>query len=126
MSLKKFLGGMAAAGGLLVAAPVGAAANVMWCVGDPPVQVTSSAGTQFVVNTQVYASTKHSALKHSDTVTATSVSDGSGGTLVTVEVTGPAGEYMTVVASVTTAHAKISSQASGTGDVTVVLDVPIA
>jgi hypothetical protein len=126
MSLKRFFAGAAVAGGLLVASPAGASANIMWCLGDPPAQVTSTSGTQFVVNTQVFVPFSQAHLSHHYTVTTTSAPDGSGGTLVTVHVHGPAGQSITVVASVNRAKAAVTSQASGTGDVTVVLDVPIA
>ena len=124
MKFKTVLTGVAVACGLLAASPAGASANVMWCVGDPPVQMSSPSGTNFTVNTQVYTSDSKQHLSQLLTEEVTSTPDGSGGTLVRVEVFVPAGQNVTVVASVN--KYKVSSQASGVGDVVVMLDVPLA
>jgi hypothetical protein len=125
MRLKTVLAGVTVACGLTAASTAGATANIMWCVGDPPAQVSSASGTQFNVNTQIYSTVAHQHLsQYLETVTTTP--DGSGGTLVTVDVEGPAGQYFTVVASVHKGKGTISAQSSGTGEVFVVLDVPIA
>jgi hypothetical protein len=124
MKLKTVLASAAVACGLTVASTGGVAANVMWCVGDPPLQMSSPSGTNFTVNTQFYTTDSKQHLSQQLTEEVTTVSDGHGGTLVTVEVFGPAGESITVVASVN--KYKVSAQASGTGDVIVQLDVPVA
>ena len=124
MKLKTVLAGGAVACGLLAASPAAASANVMWCVGDPPVQMSSPSGTNFTVNTQVYTSDAKQHLSQQMTEEVTSSPDGSGGTLVRVEIFVPAGQNVTVVASVN--KYKVSSQASGAGDVVVTLDVPVA
>lgn len=124
MKLKRVLAGVAVAGGLLAASPVGASANVMWCVGDSPVQMSSSSGTNFTVNAQVYTSGPKQHLSQQLTEEVTTAPDGSGGTLVTIYMHGPAGANMTVVASVN--KYKVSGQASGVGEVAVTLDVPVA
>ena len=124
MKFKTVLAGGAIACGLLAASPAVASANVMWCVGDPPVQMSSPSGTNFTVNTQVYTSDSKQHLSQQLTEEVTSTPDGSGGTLVRVEVFVPAGQNVTVVASVN--KYKVSGQASGVGDVVVTLDVPVA
>jgi hypothetical protein len=123
VKVKTVLAGGAVACGLLAASPAGASANVMWCVGDPPVQMSSPSGTNFTVNTQVYTSDLKQHLSQQLTEEVTSAPDGSGGTLVTVQVYGPAGQSMTVVASVN--KYKVSGQASGVGGAIVTLDVPV-
>ena len=124
MKLKTVLASAAVACGLTVASAGGAAANVMWCVGDPPLQLSSAGGTNFTVNTQFYTTDSKQHLSQQLTEEVTSAPDGHGGTLVTVEVFGPAGQSVTVVASLN--KYKLSAQASGKGDVIVQLDVPVA
>jgi hypothetical protein len=124
MKVQSVLAGGAVACGLAVALPVVASANVMWCVGDPPVQMSSADGTNFTVSTQIFTTGNKQHLSQLVDERVTSAPDGHGGTLVTVEIVGPAGTPMTVVASVN--KVKVSNQASGTGDVIVTLDVPIA
>lgn len=124
MKLKRVLVGAVAACGLSVASAGSAAANVMWCVGDPPVQMSSASGTNFTVNTQVYTTNSKQHLGQQIAEQVTSTPDGSGGTLVTIQVFAPAGQSITVVASVN--KYKVSGQSSGTGGATVQLDVPVA
>ena len=124
MKLRTAVVGAAAACGLTVMSAGGAAAIVMWCVGDPPVQMSSASGTNFTVNTQIYTTDSKQHLSQQLTEEVTSTPDGHGGTLVTVEVFAPAGQNVSVVASVN--KLKVSAQASGAGDVIVQLDVPVA
>ena len=124
MKLKTVLAGAAVACGLTVVSAGGAAANIMWCVGDPPLQMSSPSGTNFTVNTQFYTTDSKQHLSQELTEEVTTAPDGHGGTLVTVEVFAPAGQNLTVVASVN--KYKVSAQASGAGDVIVRLDVPVA
>jgi hypothetical protein len=128
MRLKRVLGGAAAACALLVGSAATASANIMWCIGDPPEQVTSASGTQFVVNTQIYASgpKTHLNLSHSTTTTSWSQPDGHGGTLVTVEVQGPSSQQLTVVVTYNAVKNAVSNQATGIGTVIVQLDIPIS
>jgi hypothetical protein len=125
MRLRTWLIGGAMAGVLMAAAPASASANIMWCVGDPPSQIVSATGTRFVVNTSVYASSSHLHLATQYTVATTAAPDGRGGTLVTVEVRSPAGQYLTVVSSVQRSNGSVTGRGSGSGDIVVVLDVPI-
>lgn len=126
MRFRKLVLAGGVAGSLLAAAPGSASANIMWCVGDPPAQLTTSTGTRIVVNTYVYADGPHRKLAAQTTVDATSAPDGAGGTLITLVVHAPAGQVVTVVASVQRGEGDLSAQASGSGDFTMVLDVPIA
>jgi hypothetical protein len=124
VKFKTVLAGGAVACGLLAASSTVVSANVMWCVGDPPVQMSSPSGTNFTVGTQIFTSGNKQHLSQQVDEIVTSTPDGHGGTLVTVEIQGPAGQAMTVVASVN--KYKVSGQASGVGDVVVTLDVPVA
>src|SRR5262249_12896700 len=112
MKLKTLLAGGAGACGRTVASTAGASASVLWCVGDPPVQMSSPSGTNFTVGTQIFTSGSKQHLSQQVDELVTSAPDGHGGTLVTVEILGPAGQQMTVVASVN--KYKVSAQASGT------------
>jgi hypothetical protein len=86
------LGALAA--GLLVAGGQGAAsANVMWCVMDPPIQVVTPGGHNLSVNNMVYMSPVDRHLASAITDDASAVSDGKGGTLITVHVLIPQGAY---------------------------------
>lgn len=126
MRFRRLLLAGGAAGALIAAVPGTASANIMWCVGDPPTQVSTATGTRLVVNTYVYAQGPHSKLHGLTTVDAESAPDGKGGTLITVVVHAPSGQYVTVVVAVQRGRGTLSTQASGTGDFTMVLDVPIA
>jgi hypothetical protein len=86
------LGALAA--GLLVAGGQGAAsANVMWCVMDPPIQVVTPGGHNLSVNNMVYMSPVDRHLASAITDDASAVSDGKGGTLITVHVLIPQGAH---------------------------------
>jgi hypothetical protein len=122
--LRAVLAGAAVAGGLTVATAAGASANIMWCVGDPPLQMSSPSGTNFTVGTQIYTTGSKQHLAQQLTEEVVSTPDGNGGTLVTVTVFGPAAQPITVVAAVQ--KYKVSAQASGIGTVNVTLDVPVA
>ncbi len=126
MKLRRLVpaGGVAAA--LMALAPLSASANIMWCVGDPPTQVVTPAGTRLVVNTSVYASGPALRLAGQTTLQAVTQPDGSGGTLIKVYVQAPRGQYVTVVTTVHRGQGDISDSASGEGDFTMVLDVPFA
>jgi hypothetical protein len=78
MRFRKLVLAGGVAGALMAAVPGGASANIMWCVGDPPAQLTTSTGTRFVVNTYVYAEGPHSKLASLTTVDATAAPDAAG------------------------------------------------
>ena len=115
------------AGGLSVAAGVPAAANLVWCLADPPISVETASGTNLTVNTTVYLDKASVNLKNDVEETATTAPDGKGGTLITVQVLVPDGVTSArVVASLN----KYKTSASGTGTggdvVTLYLDAPVA
>ena len=124
MKVKRLLAGAVVACGMLVASPAVASANIMWCVGDPPVQMKSPSGTNFTVTTQIFTSGDRLRLSQLVEEVVVSTPDGHGGTLVTVEILGPADQAMMVVASVY--KYKVANVAAGVGVVRVTLDVPVA
>ncbi len=126
MKLRTLVPAGAVAAALMALGPVSASANIMWCVGDPPIQVVTPAGTRIMVNTYVYASAPSLRLAGQTTVQAVAQPDGSGGTLITVYVQAPQGQYVTVLTTVHRGHGDITQGASGVGDFTMVLDVPYA
>jgi hypothetical protein len=115
------VGGLAA-GAMLVAASLGASANVIFCMSDPPVQVVTPGGHNLTVNNQVYLPAAAVRLKNNVTDDAGARPDGHGGTLITVHVYVPAPAH--VVASVN--RYQVTAASSGAGIVTLYLDVPIS
>lgn len=109
------------AGLMLMATPVGASANLVWCMSDPPIQVVTPGGHNLVVNNMVYLPPYALHLKSSVTDDASARSDGYGGTLVTVHVYVPAPAH--VVASEN--RYQVTAQRDGADVVTLFLDVPI-
>jgi hypothetical protein len=117
----------ALAAGLLVAGGQGAAsANVMWCVMDPPIQVVTPGGHNLSVNNMVYLSPVDRHLASRITDDASAISDGKGGTLITVHVVIPQGAHgASVVSNNFRYRVTDTSGAPGGGTVvTLLLDVP--
>lgn len=120
MRVRRVVLGAMAAGSMVLAGQAAASANIAWCVDDPPVQVQSPAGTNLVVNTQVYVPQPEVHLVRQVTDSAVSSPDGAAGTLVTVSVSLPHGVTTAkVVASVN--RYNVSATATGTGGETVIL-----
>jgi len=127
MKAKRFVVATLLAGGVSLATGVPAAANLVWCMADPPVQVDTASGTNLTVNTTVYLDKASVNLKNDVQETATSAPDGSGGTLITVQVQVPQGvQAARVVASIN--KYKVSASGTGTGGqlVTLYLDAPVS
>jgi hypothetical protein len=126
MRVRRVVVGAALATGLMVVGQVGASANVVWCLFDPPLQVSTSSGSNLTVNTTVYVLHGQQQLAGKQvTESSSSAPDGSGGTLITVNVAIPMGvTSATVVATVN--RYNISGEGSGPGGstVTIYLDVP--
>jgi hypothetical protein len=103
-----------------------ASAMVLWCESDPPVQVITPAGTNLTINNMVYVSRFDMHLTTHFPASATAVSDGHGGTLITVSVQVAWGVSMAHVIS-SENRFQVSSPGEGTGGmvVTTHLDVPI-
>ena len=121
MKVNRVVAGFLAGGAMLFVTATPASANVSWCIWDPPLQVVSPGGHNLVVNTQVSMSAGSQSLRDEVVEYAAAQSDARGGTLVTVSVWVPA--QSRVVASVF--RAGVSAQQSGTGQLTLYLDVPI-
>jgi hypothetical protein len=113
------------AAGMLTLGQGAASANMVWCLSDPPLQVVSPGGHTLTVNTTVYVPLHSQLLDSAIVDDAITTPDGSGGTLVTVNVWIPAGVSTARVVSSVNQY-KVSAQASGTGGsiVTLHLDVP--
>jgi hypothetical protein len=127
MKAKRLFVATLLAGGVSLVAGVPAAANIVWCLADPPMQVDTASGTNLTVNTTIYFDKASANLKNDVQETATTVPDGSGGTLITVQVLVPNGvQAARVVASLN--KYKISASGNGTGGqmVTLYLDAPVS
>ena len=122
MKAKSVVGGILAAGAMVVLGQVGASANVVWCMFDPPATVTTPAGTSVNVNTTVYLPAGSSTLKNQVATSAVASADAAGGTRITVYVHVPATAH--VVATVK--QFKVSTQADGGPNLTLYLDIPIS
>jgi hypothetical protein len=117
------------AAGLLVAGGQGAAsANVVWCLYDPPIQVVTPGGHNLSVNNMVYLSPVDRHIASRITDDASAISDGKGGTLITVHVVIPQGAHGASVVSHNFRYRVTDTNgAPGGGTVlTLQLDVPIS
>jgi proline racemase len=125
MKARRVVVGVGAAVGLFAAGVMPAAANIAWCVDDPPVQVESPSGANLTVNTTIVAPKDQSSYVSMVVINATTVPDGAGGTLVTVTAALPAGmSSATVVAQVKRYHVGAIGSGVGGDTVTLYLDVP--
>jgi hypothetical protein len=122
MKARRVVVGLAAVGAMFAIGQVPAAANVVWCFDDPPVQAVTPTGSQLMVSNQVTlpASSRHD--KNSVWGTTTTQPDGHGGTLITDTIHGPAG--VTLIVTATVNRYNVTATGSGVGVVTLYLDVP--
>jgi hypothetical protein len=103
-----------------------ASAMVLWCESDPPIQLATPAGNNITVNNQIYVPRYDMHLSTHFPASATAVSDGHGGSLITVHVQVMSGvSFAHVVSSAN--RFQVSAPGDGTGGtvVTTYLDVPI-
>jgi hypothetical protein len=112
---------------MLVLGGQGAAtANVMWCMGDPPITVVTPGGHYLTFNNMIYMSftDRHNARLITDDATA--AADGHGGTRITVHVYIPAKVRGAFVVSSNYRYKVQDSGGTRKGDrvVTLTLDVP--
>ena len=121
MKTKSLVLGGLLAGVMVVATSVSASANLVWCMDDPPVTLTTPGGHNLTVNNQVTLPAGSQQLKNDVTDTVIARPDGRGGTLLTVNVFVPAPAH--VVSSVY--RYKVSTQNYGSSVVTLFLDVPV-
>jgi len=127
MKLTRIVPAAMIAGALLIAGEATASANCEWCVYDPPIQVETPGGAILTVNNAIYLPPYERHLASHFPATATAVSDGHGGTHISVHVH--------IASGITSAHVvssvnrfQLSSVGGGTGGtvVTTDLDVPAA
>lgn len=127
MSARSVVLGVLAAGGMVLGLAGSASANVVWCFDDPPAQVATPSGSNLTVNTSVSvvrAEVKYLSAVHD---TATAAPDGTGGTLITVQVSLPAGiSTARITSSVNRYQVTATATGYGATTVTLYLDVPAA
>ena len=125
MRLRTLVVAGALAAGLVAAAPSSASANILWCAGDPPVQVVTPGGHYLVVNNYLYVPPAYLHLAKNVTAVGYAVPDGALGTLVTVRVHVPSGLSHLLVVSAQQ-HYRITTSGDGAGEteITLTLDVP--
>jgi hypothetical protein len=126
MSRRVMLVGALAAGMLVLGGQGGATANVLWCMSDPPIPLTTPAGHNVTVNNMIYLSVadRHSASLITDDASA--APDGRGGTLITVHIYVPSAIHGAAVVSSNfryQVHDTKSTPGGGTV-LTLILDVP--
>jgi hypothetical protein len=127
MRLTRILPAAVIAAAFVFAGAAPASAMVLWCESDPPVQVVTPAGTNLTVNNMVYVPRYEMHLSTHFPASATAVSDGHGGTLITVRIQLASGvSFAHVVSSEN--RFQVASPGDGTGGtvVTTYLDVPAA
>ncbi len=127
MRLRTILPAAMIAVALSFAGGAGVSANVMWCVFDPPIQVVTPGGENLTVNNMVYIPIYDRHLASHFAVSATAVSDGHGGTLISVHTQVAAGISSAHIVSAVNRY-QVSSAGGGGGGtvVTTMLDVPSA
>jgi len=115
----------ALAAGLLAAAPSSASANILWCAGDPPIEVLTPGGHYVVINNYLYVPPASLHLAREVTADGYAVPDGALGSLVTVHVHVPAGLSRLFVVSAQQ-HYRVTTSGDGDGgtEITLTLDVP--
>jgi hypothetical protein len=110
---------------MVVGSAASAAANIAWCMEDPPVQVQTATGANLTVNVGVAVPQGQAKYINDVVIVATTQPDTNGGTLVTVNVTVPS---TVSVANVTAGVKKYKVSSSTTvasgGSATLLLDVP--
>lgn len=125
MRLRSVLAAAIAAVGIVVAAPGGASANVLWCVSDPPDQTSTPSGTNLTVNLTLYASSSDRHQLNSVTDQIVTSTDGAGGTLVTVYVFVPSTIDSLVAVAQVQRYGESATGSGGAGStITLTLDVP--
>ena len=125
MRLRTVLVAAAVVAGLVVAAPAGASANVLWCVSDPPDQTTTPGGTNLTVNTTLYAAASSRHDLNAVTEEIVTSPDGAGGTLVTVYVQVPSSISSLVAVSQVQRFGERATGSGGAGStITLTMDVP--
>ena len=124
MKARSVLVGVMGAVAMMLAAQVPAAANVAWCLEDPPAQVQTASGSTLSVNTVV--SVPRSQVHYLGQVSeTTSAAPDATGTLITVSVTLPAGiTAAQITSSVHRYDVSASTAATGGQTVTLYLEVP--
>jgi hypothetical protein len=125
MRLRSLVVAGALAACLMAAAPGTASANILWCAGDPPVQVVTPGGHELVVNNYLYVPPSSIHLARQVTADGYAIPDGALGTLVVVHVHVPASlSHLYVVSA--QQHYQVSTSGDGYGgsEITLTLDVP--
>jgi hypothetical protein len=111
MKSRSVLVGAVAAVGLLVSGAASASANIEWCLADPPVQLSTAAGTNLTVNVSV--AVPQGEVKYINDVKVDAVTQAypSGGTLIAIDVTVPSTVSVANVTA-TVKKYKVSTSAS--------------
>ncbi|TMD97198.1 MAG: hypothetical protein E6I72_07100 [Chloroflexi bacterium] len=125
MKARSVVAGVLVAGAMAVGGAGPASANLAWCWGDPPVQVQTPTGSNLTVNVMVAVPQFQAKYINDVDVQAITAPDGSGGTLITVDVAVPS-TISTANVSVTVKKYKATASATvpGGGSTTLYLDVP--
>jgi hypothetical protein len=131
MSKRGILVGVLGAGLLLLGGGGSVAANMEWCSSDPPIQVVTPGGSHLTVNNTIYFHPADRPNLKSISYEASAAPNGSGGTLVTVNVYFPENFNDAYVVSASKRFnvqdtASTNGGATGNNVVTLRLDVPIA
>ena len=117
--------GVMAAAAMVIAGAGSASANIAWCTADPPARVVTADGARLSVNTYVTVARPEAHFLKDVQSIASTASDGKGGTLITVQVSLPAGISNAQITS-RVRHYDIAASAAAAGGSVVILylDVP--
>jgi len=125
MKARSVVGGVLAAGAMVIGGAGSASANIAWCLYDPPVLVQTPGGSNLTVNSSVSVPASQARNINAVEVQAGTAPDGRGGTLITIHVAVPS-SITTANVTATVKKFKVSTSATvaGGGATTLYLDVP--
>jgi hypothetical protein len=126
MSRRVVLVGLLTAGMLVLGGQGAATANVMWCMSDPPIPLTTPGGHNVTVNNMVYISVADRHLARLITDDASVAPNGRGGTRITVHVYIPGAIHGAAVVSSNFRYQVHDTEGTAGGGtiLTLILDVP--
>jgi hypothetical protein len=125
MKPRNVVAGVVAAGAMVVGGAGSAAANIVWCMSDPPVQLATAAGTNLTVSVSVAVPQGESKYVNDVKVNAVTNPDGNGGTMIAIYVSVPSTvSVANVTATVKKYKVSTSGSAVGGSSTTLYLDVP--
>jgi hypothetical protein len=125
MRVKRLLLAGVIAAGLVLAGPGTASAHLVFCAGDPPVNLTTPGGHNVTVNNYLYVSPAYRHLASQVTADGFAEANGAGSSRLVVHIHIPGGlSGLYVVSNEQRFHVTSTGTGRGGTDITLTLDVP--